>query len=424
MTASQPTVCVMGLGYIGLPTASLLATKGHRVVGVDIDADKLRAIRTLSLPGTEPSLDVLIKSAVQSGQLELQSAPASADVFILAVPTPIDPERRADLSAVRAATEAVAPKLAPGNLVILESTSPVGTTEQIARWLQDARPDLEIPVESHAAPGTRAPVHVAHCPERVLPGRILEELVDNDRTVGGVTSAATARAVAFYRRFVSGEIVGTDARTAELSKLCENAYRDVNIAFANELANVCSVLDVDVWSLIEIANRHPRVQILSPGPGVGGHCIAVDPWFVVASAPDQTDLIRAARRVNDERPKRVADEIADRVRAVGATAVACLGLSYKADVDDLRESPAVEVVERLRQATTAEILVVEPHTERLPPRLGSLSDVRLADLEDAMQRAEVVALLVDHRAFRAFATPSTVRAVIDTRGLWRRPGGA
>ncbi len=375
-------IVVMGLGYIGLPTASLLATRGHRVRGVDVNADVVRTISEGRIHIVEPELDVLVRSAVHSGGLTASTEPALADVFILAVPTPFREAHQPDVSYVLAATRAIAPWLRPTNLVILESTSPVGTTEVVADLLFSLRPDLV------------GQLFVAHCPERVLPGRILKELVDNDRVVGGIDPASTDAVVRFYNTFVNGEVLTTDARTAELCKLVENSYRDVNIAFANELSLLCERLGVDVWTLIRLANRHPRVHILQPGPGVGGHCIAVDPWFVVAAAPDLTHLIATARRVNDGKAEWVADHVLERAARFTNPVVACLGLAYKPDIDDLRESPALHIVRRLvAELTNGEVLAVEPH-------VLLVDGIVLSTLAEAVARADIVVCLVAHKVFR------------------------
>lgn len=403
-------VCVLGLGYIGLPTASLLATKGFEVLGVDVDTRRIEALRHGEAATVEPDLDVLVKSAVLSGRLQVSVEPGPADVFILAVPTPVTAGNRPDLSYVEKASDAVAPHLEPGNLVVLESTCPVGTTQEVADRLARLRRDL-------TGPDRR--IYVAHCPERVLPGRILQELISNDRVVGGVDEASGERALQFYSSFVVGRIRVTDAATAELSKLAENTSRDVAIAFANELAAIAGRLGIDVWEVIEIANRHPRVRILEPGPGVGGHCIAVDPWLLIAGAGDGGALLRAAREVNDARPGEVAGKVRAAAAGLGRPVIACLGLSYKSDVDDLRGSPAVEIVERLA-GDGYEVLAVEPHIRELPPRLASLG-VRLASLETAVASAQVVVALVRHRPFRTIPPESLAdKVVVDVCGMWRR----
>jgi UDP-N-acetyl-D-mannosaminuronic acid dehydrogenase len=413
------TVAVVGLGYIGLPTAAMLATHGAQVVGVDVDPDLVDAVNRGEAPFVEPGLAVTVAGAVSQGSLRAQAEVPEAQVYVVAVPTPLGPDGGADLACVDAAADAIAPRLGPGALVVLESTSPPGTTRHLADRLIAARPDL--------APRAGGPlVHVAHCPERVLPGRAMTELAENDRVIGGVTPACARRAREVYATFCRGAILLTDALTAELSKLVENAYRDVNIAFANEIAAIADALGADVWRLIELANHHPRVDILQPGPGVGGHCIAVDPWFLVGAAPAQARLIRTAREVNDAQPGLVVDRV---LAAVGSLAgprgaaprVAALGLAFKPDIDDLRESPAVEVVGRLATAVPeASIDVVEPHVAALPPALAAYPNVALAGLEQAVRRADVVLLLVDHTEFsgvdRAALAATTV---VDTRGLWR-----
>lgn len=402
-------VCVVGLGYIGLPTASLLAREGFKVHGVDVNAEIIKKINHGEIHIYEPDLDVLVKSAVSRGDLIASLEPALADVFIIAVPTPIKEGYVPDISYVEAATRAIASYLEPGNLVILESTSPVGTTEQISYWLQELRPDLEA-----------GSLYVAYCPERVLPGQILKELISNDRIVGGIDPASTALATSFYQRFVKGKVLPTQARTAELAKLAENAFRDVNIAFANELSLICEHLNIDVWELRELANRHPRVNILKPGPGVGGHCVAVDPWFIIHSAPEQAQLLRAAREVNDSKPY----QIVDRVRAAAADfnqpVIACLGLAYKANIDDLRESPAVEIVRELATKAMGHILAVEPHIACLPVTLDTLGSIQLVELEVAIKKADILVLLVDHQAFKDIDREQLKgKTVIDTRGVWR-----
>jgi len=394
---ARERVCVIGLGYIGLPTASLLATKGFEVHGVDVNPRTVETINRAEIHIVEPDLDVLVRSAAQSGRLTASLDPAPADVFIIAVPTPLTADNRADLSHVEAATGTVAPYLAPSNLVILESTSPVGTTERLGRRLAQLRPDLTVAPGKPTDARRHEPVYVAHCPERVLPGKILEELVRNDRVVGGLGAASTARARDFYRSFVAGEIVETDARTAEMAKLTENAFRDVNIAFANELSMLCEKFGVDVWKLIEIANHHPRVNILRPGPGVGGHCIPIDPWFIVESA-GEAPLLRAAREVNRAKTRYVVQKVERLASQLEMPVIACLGLAYKNDVDDLRESPSMEVVRSLADSGVGRILAVEPHITRLPAELAE-KGVELVDLETALVQAQLFVALVRHRQF-------------------------
>lgn len=415
------TVCVIGLGYIGLPTAAILATKGHTVCGVDIDRDLVGTINQGGFHSQEPDLDVLVRSAVQSGNLVVQETPMPADVFIIAVPTPIGDNRQPDLSAVDVAAAALAPHLVPGNLVILESTSPVGATERVGEHLKQIRTELQIaPAEDGGGKGPSEPVYLAHCPERVLPGEILQELVGVDRVVGGVDSASTERACAFYANFVQGRILTTDARTAELVKLAENAYRDVNIAYANELSLVCDRLDIDVMTLIELANHHPRVDILRPGPGVGGHCIAVDPWFIVASVPDATRLIPTARQVNDAKPGFVVSRIEAAASKFDQPVIVCLGLAFKADVDDLRGSPSVEIVRRLAANSDCRILAVEPHIAKLPPLLENFVNVDLVSLPAAIEQADLVVSLVNHREFDMIVQADLAgKVLVDTLGIWR-----
>ena len=378
-------VCVVGLGYIGLPTASLLATRGHNVHGVDVNAAVVQSINRGELHFVEPDLDILVRSAVHSEQLHASLEPKAADVFIVAVPTPFLEGHRPDLSYVKAATDTIAPFIKEGCLVVLESTSPVGTTDRMARQLVEARPEL--------VDGGRPKFHVAHCPERVLPGRILLELVENDRIVGGVNDASTERAVAFYDTFVRGEVIGTNARTAELAKLAENSFRDVNIAYANELSVICQRMDINVWELIRLANRHPRVNILRPGAGVGGHCIAVDPWFIVDSAPEDARIIRMAREVNDGKVHWSINRVMERANRFRDPVVACLGITYKPDVDDIRESPALDIARELTAKVAGRVVVVEPN-------LREVEGLTLVSLEAALRQADVVVGLVSHRPFK------------------------
>ncbi|QJB28865.1 UDP-N-acetyl-D-mannosamine dehydrogenase [Limnospira fusiformis] len=383
------SVCVMGLGYVGLPTASLLANRGFKVHGVDINPSVVELISQGEVHITEPDLDVLVRGAVNSGNLTVGLEPKSADVFMVAVPTPFKDSHVPDISYIEAATKALAPYVESGNLVILESTSPVGTTEKMAGWLQELRPELDV----------QGSVYMAHCPERVLPGQTLKELVVNDRVIGGLNSVSADKAAQFYRQFVTGEIVCTNARTAELAKLAENSFRDVNIAFANELSMICDRLDINVWELIELANRHPRVNILQPGPGVGGHCIAVDPWFIVDAAPQEARLIRTAREVNDSKIDFVVAKVKEAAAKFENPKIACLGLSYKADIDDLRESPAVKVMEKLLSDKVGEIFVVEPHVSQLPMSLANQEGLEMLNLDDALSKCDVILLLVKHREF-------------------------
>lgn len=403
-TRAATKVCVMGLGYIGLPTASILANKGYQVYGVDVRPDVVATINQGRIHIEEPDLDILVRSAVNSGQLKAGTEPQTADVFIICVPTPILPNKAPDLSYVDQASRAIRPFVRPGNLIVLESTSPPATTSGTV--VPAAIPDgMEIGRD----------VFVAHCPERVLPGRILLEAVQNDRVVGGMTPACAAKAKAFYETFVNGQVFATTAVAAEITKLVENSYRDVNIAFANELSMLCDVFDVDVREIIELANRHPRVKILSPGPGVGGHCISVDPWFLVHASPERTPLIRTAREVNDRKPHYIVEHVIDLARQFAAPKIACLGLTYKADVDDVRESPSLEIVRELRARKVGEILACDPYLS--PQRF---TEFPLVSLADALAHSQVLVLLTDHKQFRD--VPRRVlqeKVVVDTRGVWR-----
>ncbi len=407
-------VCVMGLGYIGLPTAAVLASRGLEVIGVDVSQHAVDTINQGRIHIVEPDLDIVVKSVVTMGKLRATLAAEAADAFMIAVPTPFKEQHQPDLSYIRTAAEALAPALEPGNLVILESTSPVGATEQLAQWLAEFRPDLSFPQQA----GAQSDIRVAHCPERVLPGYVLQELVANDRIIGGLTSRCAEAAAQLYQRFVRGECIITDARTAELSKLTENAFRDVNIAFANELSIICDRLKVNVWELIKLANRHPRVNVLNPGPGVGGHCIAVDPWFIVSSAPEEARLIRTAREVNDSKPDYIYQRVNRAADQFKRPVILCLGLAFKADIDDLRESPALDIVKRLAAEQVGEILVVEPNIRTLPESLAHLG-VTLVGLEEGLERANTLVALVDHREFKAIPVGEIAsKVVIDSRGIW------
>lgn len=414
------TVSVIGLGYIGLPTAAVLAASGHQVIGVDINAATVETINGGRIHIVEPRLEEMVAEVTANGRLRATTAPEPADAFLIAVPTPFRDAHEPDLRYVRAASEAIAPVLKKGDTVILESTCPVGATEKMAGWIAAARPDLRLPAFEEA--GGEADIAIAYCPERVLPGNVLVELVRNDRVIGGMTPACSKAAHAVYSAFVKGECVITDARTAEMCKLTENSFRDINIAFANELSLICDRLKINVWELIQLANRHPRVNILQPGPGVGGHCIAVDPWFIVHSTPEQARMIRTAREVNDSKPEWVINKVRTTVaelrdHRVGALRIACLGLAFKPDIDDLRESPALAICERLAEMPGTEVIAVEPHIDALPDRLSGR--VRLEDLATGLQTADIVLLLVDHAVFREGKIHLSPDArLIDTRGMW------
>lgn len=418
---SFETISVIGLGYIGLPTAAVFASKGKKVVGVDINAHAIDTINRGAIHIVEPDLDRVVQAAVERGDLRATTQPEAADAFLIAVPTPFMAERQPDLRFVRAAALSIAPVLKKGDLVILESTSPVGSTEQMADWLAAARPDLRFP-QHDGDPD----VFVAYCPERVLPGQIMTELISNDRVIGGMTPACSARASDLYRIFLQGECVETNARTAEMCKLTENSFRDVNIAFANELSLICAAQQINVWELIALANRHPRVNILQPGPGVGGHCIAVDPWFIVAQNPDLARLIRTAREVNDAKPHWVLDQVkkalADCLMQTGKRAsdltIACFGLAFKPNIDDLRESPAMEVAHLIADWHQGRTWVTEPHIQQIPDILAT--QATLVSTEQALQEADILVMLVDHHAFRRVdAAQITQQWVVDTKGVWR-----
>ena len=407
-------VSVIGLGYIGLPTAAVIASRGVEVLGVDVSEHAVNTINQGKIHIVEPDLDMLVQAAVTTGKLTASLKPEPAEAFMIAVPTPFKDNKSPDLSYIRAAVESIAPLISKGNLIVLESTSPVGTTDQISAWLAELRPDLLMP---HQDPD-KADVYIAHCPERVLPGRVLQELVSNDRIIGGITERCAARAVELYHLFVRGECLLTNARTAEMAKLTENSFRDVNIAFANELSMICDHLKINVWELIKLANRHPRVNILLPGPGVGGHCIAVDPWFIVDSAPEQAQIIRKAREINDSKPHYVADKIKQAADQFKKPVIACLGLAFKADIDDLRESPALDIAMALIRDNVGEILLVEPNIKQLPAKYAEHA-ARLTPLPQALERANVLVVLVDHKQFKTLHPADVAtKVVIDTRGIF------
>ncbi len=420
------TISVIGLGYIGLPTAAMFASRKKSVIGVDVNQHAVDTINRGEIHIVEPDLDMIVHAAVTEGYLKAVTSPEPADAFLIAVPTPFknnDSEvPEPDLSYIKKASEAIAPVLKKGDLVILESTSPVGATEQMAEWLATARPDLSFPSPNQEPAGEKADVNVAHCPERVLPGHVVRELVENDRVIGGMTAKCSARAVELYKTFVQGECVITNARTAEMAKLTENSCRDVQIAFANELSIICDKLDIDVWELISLANRHPRINILQPGPGVGGHCIAVDPWFIVSKTPEEAKIIHTARKVNDAKPhwviKKVKLAIADFLQAnptktAKDVTVACYGLAFKPNIDDLRESPALNITEQIAQLHSGKVLAIEPNINNLPEHISSF---KLSTFEDAKENADIHLLLVDHEEFKVKAVQNEY--LIDTKGIW------
>ncbi|MDM1276175.1 UDP-N-acetyl-D-mannosamine dehydrogenase [Acinetobacter indicus] len=410
-------ICVIGLGYIGLPTAATFAAHGVKVTGVDVNQHAVDLINQGKVHIVEPDLDALVRDVVAQQKLSAQLQPCEADAYIVAVPTPFKDNYEPDLKYIEAAAKALAPFLKTGNLVILESTSPVGATEQMAAWLSEARPDLTFPQKA----GEQADILIAHCPERVLPGKVLQELISNDRIVGGMTPRCSQAAIDLYKVFVKGDCIETNARTAEMCKLTENSFRDVNIAFANELSIICDKLDINVWELIQLANRHPRVNILQPGPGVGGHCIAVDPWFIVSKTPEQARLIRTAREVNDSKPEWVINQVKIKIaeflqanpeKTIKDVTVACYGLAFKPDIDDLRESPALNITKKLAEQGL-NILAVEPNIDKLPE--GMPTNVQLIQLEEK-ERADIHLILVDHKEFKLGMLTSLTN-IIDTKGI-------
>lgn len=414
--ANVKTLSVIGLGYIGLPTAAMFASAGVQVVGVDISQHVVDAVNGGRAHIEEGNLDELVERCVQTGKLRATSVPEPADVFIIAVPTPIELGEipAPDLSYVRKAGESIAPLLKKGDLIILESTSPVGTTGMLARILSEARPDLSFPDQV----GEESDICLAYCPERIIPGQMLKELVENDRVVGGMTPRCAARAAAVYKTFVKGVCHLSSDRVAEMVKLTENAFRDVNIAFANELSMICRDLDIDVWQVIEFANRHPRVSILNPGAGVGGHCIAVDPWFVVASAPERARLMHLARNVNDAKPGFVIEEVEAAIAANPESRVACMGLTYKADVDDFRESPALEIAAELSRRHGDKVVCVDPYEDALPPEKVASLGLQFMGLDQAVRECGILVMLVPHQAFRSYPRPETA-TIVDPVGFWR-----
>ncbi len=407
---------VIGLGYVGLPTAAVIASRGVPVIGVDNNDAVVRVINSGVSHIFEPDLDVVLSGVVAAGRLRAANKPEPADVFIIAVPTPITADKKADMRAVEAALRSIAPVLEKGNLVVLESTSPVGTTEEMAGLLAGMRPDLSFP---HTAP-ERSDVMMAYCPERMLPGSTLRELIDNPRMIGGLDVRSADCVAEFYRIFCRGEFLSMSAAAAELTKLAENTYRDVNVAFANELSMLCDSWGLDVFEVIDAANHHPRVNILRPGPGVGGHCIPVDPWFIVDAMPEMSRLIRTAREVNHAKTEHVIARIRNSAGRFKSPVIAMLGLTYKPDVDDLRESPALEIVEQAAKQEFGELLVVEPYIKKLPPSLVPMQRIRLMPLDEALSKADVVAVLVAHKAFATVAPKLLAQKVIvDSVGIWR-----
>ncbi len=419
------SISVIGLGYIGLPTAAMFASRKVKVIGVDISQYVVDTINAGGIHIVEPDLDVMVKSAVYENYLRASTCPEPADAFFIAVPTPFLTNGgdcdvpSPDLQFVESAARSIAKVLKKGDLVVLESTSPVGTTEKMAKWLAEERTDLTFP-QNH---GDDSDIRIAYCPERVLPGDVVRELVSNDRVIGGLSKKCSEVAIAIYEIFVEGTCVVTDARTAEMSKLTENASRDVGIAFANELSIICDTVDIDVWELIRLANLHPRVNILKPGPGVGGHCIAVDPWFIVSKTPEQAPLIHTARKVNDSKPAWVVGKVKIAIanflldnpqKTAKDLTIACYGLAFKPDIDDLRESPASDIAKSIIEIHAGSVLLVEPHIKELPEELnGGL----LSNMSSALSAADLHVMLVDHDIFKS--VQPMIGKIIDTKGIWK-----
>lgn len=416
---AQQSVAFVGLGYIGLPTAVVMANNGLNVIGVDINPLLVEKVNRADLQNAEPGLKEALQEAVKSGRFRASVEMPKADAFIIAVPTPFAESHEIDVKYIMAAAEAIAPRLEGGELIVLESTSPPGTTSRLAEKIFELRPDLSADSDSTPFPPEQV-IYFAHCPERILPGNALEELVENDRIIGGETRRATLRATEIYRSFCRGELLATDAPTAEMTKLTENAFRDVNIAFANELSLICDKLGINVWELIKLANHHPRVDILQPGPGVGGHCIAVDPWFIVSADPENSRLIRTARQVNDHKPEWVLEKFEEAISNSGKKKVAILGLSFKPDIDDLRESPALVIAQKMvKEHPECDFLMVEPNIDCLPDELAQFQNADFTKKIDSVQDAEILVLLVDHEEFKDPAKDLMFgKLVLDTKGIW------
>ncbi|MGP9747046.1 UDP-N-acetyl-D-mannosamine dehydrogenase [Brachybacterium sp. AOP29-B2-41] len=413
--ASLDTVSVIGLGYIGLPTAAVLAQAGKTVIGVDVKQGNVDAINAGTVPFVEEGLETVVAGVVAQGKLSAQLETPKADAYIVSVPTPFKGDHDADLSYIEAAARGIAPQLSGGELVVLESTAPPGATEHMAQVILDTRPEFTL------EPNLTNSLYFSHAPERVLPGRIMIEMVENDRIIGGMTKEAAEMNRELYASFCRGELLLTDAKTAEMAKLTENAFRDVNIAFANELSIIADRQGIDVWELIELANHHPRVNILQPGPGVGGHCIAVDPWFIVSADRQFSNLIRTAREVNDSKPELVIEKVLEKADRFKNPTVAALGIAFKANIDDLRESPSRNIAGALAEKLTGgTVLVVEPNVDELPAELAAKDNVELTDLSSALERADIVLLMVDHAPFKEVDRELLQeKIVIDTKGLWR-----
>ena len=414
----NPSVAFVGLGYIGLPTAVVMANSGVDVTGVDVNEANVERINRGEVTIVEPGLEEELKQAIESGNFRATTSQVHADTYIIAVPTPFTDNYDVDMRYIYSAAEAIAPQLKGDELVILESTSPPLTTKKMAKKILELRPDLV--ADGAENPEGKPVVYFAHCPERILPGKAMEELRTNDRIIGGQTEEATKRATAVYATFCKAELLPTDDVTAEMAKLTENSFRDVNIAFANELSLIADNLGINVWELINLANHHPRVNILQPGPGVGGHCIAVDPWFIVSADPENSKLIHTARKVNDGKPKWVIDKVKEAISETNASKVAVLGLAFKADIDDLRGSPALSItVDIAEELESIHFLVAEPNVKELPKRLKGFENAELMNYEEAIAGADVILLLVDHKEFKALdKSVLNGKKLVDTKGLW------
>ena len=407
---------MVGLGYIGLPTAVVIAETGANVVGYDINPHVVDLINQGIPHIHEPGLINCISEVIEAGNFYATTTPESADVFLIAVPTPFKENHKPDIKFILDACEAIAPCLNSGNMLILESTSPVGTTEVIAAFIAKLRPDLRVPLFSEDPN-----IYIAYCPERVLPGRALFELVNNDRIIGGIDKQSEDFAIQFYRTFVKANCVATNSKTAEMCKLAENSFRDVNIAFANELSMICEELNINIWELIKLTNLHPRVDILQPGPGVGGHCIAIDPWFIVDKSPNTAKIIRLAREVNIEKENWIVEKIRNRIQLGLIKDILFLGLSFKKNIDDLRESPAVQIVKKisdLTKSTQLSLKVAEPFIKELPFDLKLNKNIKLVIGVDCIKEADLVVLLVDHDVFKNYENLINKDKLIDTRGLF------
>lgn len=413
------TVAFVGLGYIGLPTAVVMANHGLQVTGVDIKQENVERINRGEVTIVEPGLEEQLKRAVDSGNLKATTQMPHADVYIIAVPTPFKENYEGDLSYIMSAAESIAPQLQGDELIILESTSPPTTTRKLSEKILELRPDLV--ADGAENPENKPVLYFAYCPERILPGKAMEELITNSRIIGGQTPRATEIAAEIYGAFCTGELAPTDDVTAEMAKLTENSFRDVNIAFANELSLISDKLGIDVWELINLANKHPRVNILQPGPGVGGHCIAVDPWFIVSADRENSNLIRTAREVNDGKPEWVIGKVEDAAGSAPAPVIAALGLAFKPDIDDLRESPAMDITAKVAERFShGTVLAVEPNVKELPAKLQGFENVEFAEYNDAIERADVVLLLVDHQEFKTVAATALAgKQIVDTKGIWR-----